>query len=63
MYRVIEAFEDATDNRYRYAVGDTYPRKGFTPPKERISALASDGNVRKRPLIEAVRKQPEKKAK
>lgn len=51
MYKVIEAFPDAQDNSYIYNVGDTYPRDGVKPSKERISELSGDRNSRQRPLI------------
>lgn len=54
MYTVRERFTDLQDNGYDYAVGDTYPRKGYTPTEKRIKALTTNKNVRKRPLIEAV---------
>lgn len=54
MYKVISIFTDLQDNNYKYAVGDTYPRKGYVPAAERIAELASDKNKRKRVLIEEI---------
>lgn len=54
MYIVLEYFTDLKDNSYAYNVGDTYPRKGYTPTPERIEELSSDKNVRKHAIIEAV---------
>ena len=55
-YKVLEYFTDLQDNNYAYHVGDTYPREGYTPTKERIEELASDKNIRKRPVIVAIAK-------
>ena len=54
MYRVLEYFTDLKDNSYSYKEGDTYPRKGYEPSAERIEELATDKNVRKRPIIELI---------
>lgn len=61
MYTVVEAFEDKADNRFAYAVGDVYPRKGYKPSEERIEELATSKNVRKRALIK--QDKPAKKTK
>lgn len=52
-YRVIEYFTDLQDKNFAYNSGDIYPRKGYKPTEERIQALLSDNNVRKRPIIKA----------
>ncbi len=41
MYTVIKPFKERFDGDHQYAIGDTYPRDGFTPPEGRIDALAS----------------------
>lgn len=51
MYTVIKHFTDLQDSNYKYVEGDTYPREGYTPTKERISELASDKNKQKTALI------------
>ena len=56
MYKAVEYFTDLQDNNYAYREGDTYPREGYTPTKERIEELASNKNIRKRPVIVAVEK-------
>ena len=59
MYKVIKYFEDLTDKRYPYNVGDEYPRKGVTVDKGRIAELASTLNKRGEILIVEV-KRPRK---
>ena len=56
MYKAVEYFTDLQDNNYAYREGDTYPREGYTPTKGRIEELASNKNIRKRPVIVAVAK-------
>ena len=51
MYRVIESFTDMQDGNYVYVSGESYPRKGYTPPEERVAELAGSKNRLKRPLI------------
>lgn len=51
MLKVLEYFTDNQDNSFAYNVGDTYPRKGYTPSPERVEELSSDKNLRKRPVI------------
>lgn len=58
-YRVIEYFTDLQDKDYAYNTGDVYPRKGYKPTEKRIEELASDKNVRKRPIIKAVSEEAE----
>lgn len=50
-YRVVTAFVDLQDNRYRYNVGDTYPRKGKKTSKKRIAELSSTENRRNTVMI------------
>lgn len=54
MYRVIKLFTDGQDNLYEYNVGDTYPRKGYKPSKERINGLLGTDNKQGVPLIEEI---------
>lgn len=46
MYKVIERFEDAQDNRYEYQVGDIYPRDGLEVSEERFTELSTTNNRR-----------------
>ena len=57
MYQAIEYFTDNLDNGYTYNVGDVYPREGYTPTEERIQELASDLNVRRRPVTAEITNQ------
>ena len=57
MYTVIKHFTDLQDNNYKYVEGDTYPREGYTPTKERIAELASDKNKQKTALIKAINEE------
>ena len=50
-YKVLEYFTDLQDGNYAYNTDDTYPRKGYVPSEKRINELATDGNLRKRPVI------------
>lgn len=58
MYKVIKLFNDLQDNRYEYCVGDTYPRKGVKPSKERIAELLGSENLQGQPLIEEIEEEP-----
>lgn len=58
MYKVIERFMDLQDEKHIYEIGDTYPRKGSKPSKERIEELASDKNLIGFPLIRSVEPKP-----
>lgn len=51
-YKVIAIFTDRQDNRWRYNVGDIFPRQGLSVSDERIKELSSDENRRGIPLIE-----------
>lgn len=53
-YIVVRHFTDLLDGSYRYAEGDVYPRKGYTPSEKRIAELSSDNNKQKTVLIKAV---------
>jgi len=50
-YIVLKDFTDVRDGGYVYREGDTYPRSGATPIKERIAELCSESNRRKEQLI------------
>lgn len=41
---VFPRWKDLEDNGYIYKKGDTYPRKGYTPTKERIKQLTTKNN-------------------
>lgn len=58
-YRVLKAFVDLQDNRYRYEEGDEYPRKGKRTSKKRIAELSGTENKRGMALIEAVEDEEE----
>jgi hypothetical protein len=60
MYRVVQFFTDLQDKGYAYREGDTYPREGLTPSKERIAELSSPSNRRGVKLIEEVEETAEK---
>lgn len=62
MYRVIATFDDLKDGLHRYEVGDTYPRAGAKPSKERIEELSGTANRLKHPLIEKVVEPKPRKA-
>ena len=53
-YKAIESFKDLLDNNYKYRVGDSFPRSGYSPSKERIEELLSCENKRGRAVIEAI---------
>jgi len=54
MYKALVLFRDTQDDGYVYQPGDTFPRKGFTPSKERIESMLSSNNKQGKPVIEAV---------
>lgn len=66
MYTVNMGFVDLQDSNHSYAAGDTYPRQGLKPTKERTAELSGAGNGRKIPLIKEVKEAeqaaPKKKA-
>lgn len=41
---VFPRWKDLEDNGHIYKKGDTYPRKGYTPTKERIKQLTTKNN-------------------
>ena len=51
-YKVVKAFTDLQDNNYVYNAGDSFPRNGYKPSKERVKELASKDNKRNTVLIE-----------
>ena len=53
-YKVIRAFADLQDNNHIYSDGDEYPRKGYSPSKERIDELLTEKNRIHKPLIQLV---------
>lgn len=53
-YIVVKHFTDLQDHGYKYAEGDTYPRKGYEPSDERIEMLSTASNRQRTVLIEAV---------
>lgn len=57
-YIVVKHFTDLQDHGYKYAEGDTYPRKGYEPSAERIEMLSTKNNRQKTELIEAVPESP-----
>lgn len=63
MYKVIARFADLQDVSHIYEIGDTYPRKGLKPSKERIEELASDKNKIGIPLIKLEETKKSKTAK
>lgn len=62
MYKALSYFTDLQDNCYSYKRGDIYPRKGYTPTKERIAELASAKNKRGVPVIAEIIKDKPKEA-
>lgn len=58
-YKVIKSFVDLQDGKYRYNVGDVYPRKGKRATKKRIAELASSENRRGEPMIEEIEEEDE----
>lgn len=54
MYKVIEYFEDLTDERFPYHAGDPFPHEGMTVSKKRIKELSTKANRRGKPLIKEI---------
>ncbi|SUN47776.1 phage protein [Streptococcus dysgalactiae subsp. dysgalactiae] len=52
-YTVKARFFDLLDNSFLYEVGDSFPRKGYEPNKERLESLLSSNNTEHKPFIEA----------
>lgn len=42
-YKVIADFKDKTDDEFLYKIGDTFPRKGKRPTKDRKDELVDKG--------------------
>ena len=59
-YRVIVSFSDAQDNKFKYNVGDTFPRQGLEVDSTRLSELSGTSNKRGVPLIKAVKERKTK---
>lgn len=53
-YRVVQYFEDLTDKRYAYHVGDKFPHDNKSVSKERIAELLGSDNKQGKPLIEEI---------
>lgn len=53
-YKVIIAFADLQDCNHIYSDGDEYPRKGYSPSKDRINELLTGKNRIQKPLIQLV---------
>ena len=51
MYRAVYEFVDLQDGNHFYAVGDEYPRKGYSPDEARIEELAGADNLQHKPMI------------
>ena len=64
MYKVIKNFVDLQDNKYRYKVGDEFPRQGLDVSLTRLTELSGSDNRQHTPLIEEVaeKKSEPKKA-
>lgn len=43
-YKVVSSFFDKEDNNRLYEVGQSYPRTGYKPSKERIDMLSTNKN-------------------
>lgn len=56
-YIVTERFFDLLDNGFLYEAGDSFPRAGYKPSKERLDSLLSSNNPHLRPFIEKVDKK------
>ena len=50
-YTVLADFRDREDGYFLYREGDSYPRDGYTPSKERIDELSGKENAIGEPLI------------
>ena len=53
-YKVIVTFSDLQDCNHIYNKGDEYPRKGYSPPKERVDSLLTGKNLLHTPLIKRI---------
>lgn len=62
-YEVIHAFTDLLDNRYAYAVGDSFPREGIDVSEERLKELSGSNNKQGVPLIKKIKAKPKNTSK
>ena len=53
-YKVIKAIADLQDCNHIYSIGDEYPRKGYSPSKERVDSLLTGNNLLHTSLIERI---------
>ena len=53
-YKVIVTFSDLQDCNHIYNKGDEYPRKGYSPSKERVDSLLTGNNLLHTPLVERI---------
>lgn len=44
-YKAVAYFGDSSDRGYSYGVGETYPRKKFSPSPERVAFLLDGGYI------------------
>lgn len=44
-YKAIAYFGDSSDRGYSYGVGETYPRKKFSPAPDRVAFLLAGGYI------------------
>lgn len=44
-YKTLAYFGDSSDRGYSYGVGETYPRKKFSPAPERVAFLLAGGYI------------------
>lgn len=44
-YKALAYFGDSSDRGYSYGVGETYPRKKFSPAPERVAFLLAGGYI------------------
>lgn len=61
MYTVLITFGDMQDSGHIYHVGDSYPREGYAPEKERIEELTGRENAFGQPIIAEVKTTKKKK--
>lgn len=45
-YKVIAEFLDKKDDKYKYSIGDIFPRKGKRPSKARKEEIADKGFIK-----------------
>ena len=58
MFKVLSEFADLQDGNHIYSKGDEYPRKGYSPSKERVESLLSGNNLLHTKLIQMVESEP-----